>query len=190
MAISPPSDVVLDVARAVGPDGLDAARQRLASVTGVSASGNDATFSASFAVGARSAGASRAADATAGQEAFRKFEAVVLQTFVQAMLPQEASAVYGEGFAGDMWKSMMASQLADALAARGGIGIAESLASAHYRDGDRVVAVGAVSDPEVTAETDRQQLLSTALVQEFQRQLTQSIAGPDAGDESTMARGR
>jgi Rod binding domain-containing protein len=190
LAISPPSDIVLDVARAVGPDGLDAARQRLATRSGASASGADATFSLSFSGSARSAAASRTADAAAGADTFRKFEAVVLQSFVQAMLPKEASAVYGEGFAGDMWKSMMATQLADALAARGGIGIAASLATAHYRDGDTVVPVGQVSDATVSAEADSRKLLSTALVQEFQRQLTQSIAGPEAGADSRIARGR
>lgn len=189
MAISPPSDIVLDVARAVGADGLNAARQRLATLSGAAAAGTtDAAFSASLATRASAAGASRAADPVQETDTFRKFEAVVLQTFVQAMLPQEAQAVYGEGFAGDMWKSMMVTQLADALAARGGIGIASSLAAAHYRNGETVVPVGPVSDAAVTAETDRQKLLSTALVQEFQRQLTQSIAGPQPGSDSLSGR--
>ena len=186
LAISPPSDIVLDVARAVGTDGLAAARKRIAAAAGAAApAGTDAAFSAPFA--ARSAAASRSTDEAASADTFRKFEAVVLQTFVQAMLPEEASTVYGEGFAGDMWKSMMATQLADAIAERGGIGIAGSLAAAHYRDGDTVMPIGPVSDPAVTAETDRQALLSTALVQEFQRQLAQSIAGPGSGGQSSTA---
>ena len=191
LAISPPSDIVLDVARAVGTEGLDAARKRLASVSGTAAPGaTDAAFSASFAGNARAAAASRGADEAASADTFRKFEAVVLQSFVQAMLPEDAATVYGEGFAGDMWKSMMATQLADALAERGGIGIASSLAAAHYRDGDTVVPIGPVTDLKVNAEKDRQTLLSTALVQEFQRQLTQSIAGPESGGEASTAWGK
>lgn len=178
MAISPPSDIVLDVARAVGTDGLDAARRNLATQSGAT----DGAFSATLSGTGGNAAASRAAEAASVPDTFRKFEAVVLQTFVQAMLPEDAKAVYGEGFAGDMWKSMMATQLADALAERGGIGIARSLAAAHYRDGEAVVPVGPVSDAAVSAETDRKKLLSTAMVQEFQRQLTQSIAGPQPGN--------
>jgi Rod binding protein. len=187
LAISPPSDIVLDVARAVGTEGLNAARQRLATLSGTTAAGTtDAAFSTTLS--ARATGATRTADPVQTADTFRKFEAVVLQTFVQAMLPEDAEAVYGEGFSGDMWKSMMATQLADALAERGGVGIAKSLASAHYRTGETVVPVGPVSDPAVTAEADRQKLLSTALVQELQRRLTQSIAGPQPGSEPLSGR--
>ncbi len=32
---------------------------------------------------------------------------MVLQTFIQNMLPKNTEGVYGEGLSGDMWKSMM-----------------------------------------------------------------------------------
>lgn len=60
-------------------------------------------------------------------ESFQKFEAVILEQFVKDMLPQEASAVFGEGTAGDIWKGMMAQQIGDAVAKGGGIGIAQQL---------------------------------------------------------------
>ncbi|MGR6432001.1 rod-binding protein [Rhizobium sp. PAMB 3182] len=60
-------------------------------------------------------------------ETYRKFEAMVLQQFVQYMLPKESEQVYGSGNAGEIWKSMMAEQFANVLSKRGGIGIAEEL---------------------------------------------------------------
>lgn len=65
-------------------------------------------------------------------ESYKRFEAMVLQTFVQNMLPREGSAVYGKGIAGDMWKSMMAEQIAGVMAERGGIGIADRMLGGQY----------------------------------------------------------
>lgn len=52
------------------------------------------------------------------------FEAVVLRTFVEAMLPREG---FGAGTAGHMWRGQMAEALADTLARSGGVGIAAAL---------------------------------------------------------------
>lgn len=60
-------------------------------------------------------------------QSFEKFEGVILEQFIQQMLPQDASAVFGEGTAGDIWKSMMAQQIGDTLSKSGGIGIAQQL---------------------------------------------------------------
>ena len=79
----------------------------------------------------------------------------MLQTFVQSMMPNEAEDVYGEGIAGDMWKSMLSQQLGTVIADRGGIGIADSLLKGHYLEGDTKVALqwrfGA--DPRRTGST-------------------------------------
>ena len=79
-------------------------------------------------------------------EPYVNFEAMVLQTFVQSMMPKEADAVYGEGMAGDMWKSMMSQQLGTVMADRGGIGIADSLLKDHYLEGETKVALSGVSE--------------------------------------------
>ena len=60
-------------------------------------------------------------------EPLQKFESFVLRTFVEAMLPKKASAVFGEGTAGDIWRSMMAEKIGEEIAAAGGIGIAALL---------------------------------------------------------------
>lgn len=67
--------------------------------------------------------------APASGEVYRKFEAFVLQTFVETMLPKESEEVFGKGTAGGIWKSMLAEQLGAQLAKGKGIGIAKQLAA-------------------------------------------------------------
>lgn len=62
--------------------------------------------------------------------AFQQLEAFVMQTFVQSMLPKNATSVFGKGTAGDVWKSMMAEKLGAELARSGQVGIAKRLAGA------------------------------------------------------------
>ncbi len=61
----------------------------------------------------------------------QEFEAFILRSFVETMLPDDATASYGSGTAGDIWKGMKAEQIGNALARSGGIGIAEQLAKLH-----------------------------------------------------------
>ncbi|MES0881924.1 rod-binding protein [Roseibium sp. SCP14] len=129
MAIAPPSDLILDVAKAADPASLQQATSRLRSIAGT-ATGE--RFDLAY------AGASGQADkafdsfretATSDVEIKKspaeKFEAMILSQFVETMLPDDAEAVFGEGATGEIWKSMMAEQVAGQLAASGGVGIAE-----------------------------------------------------------------
>jgi Rod binding domain-containing protein len=59
--------------------------------------------------------------------AAEEFEAFVLQTFIQEMLPQNADNVFGSGIAGDIWRSMLSEKLAYEAAGRGDIGIAQAI---------------------------------------------------------------
>ncbi|WP_068316677.1 rod-binding protein [Polycladidibacter hongkongensis] len=63
-----------------------------------------------------------------------KLEAAIMQTFVQSMLPKSLETVYGGGTAGEMWKSMMAEQLAGQLAKSGSLGLAEVLIPENLRN--------------------------------------------------------
>ncbi len=110
MAISPPSDIVLDVVRAADPAGVEAARAALARRAG-NASAVAETFSLQDSGATRTASAGSAKAGT--PETFKRFEAMVLQTFIQNMLPKDGAAVYGKGMAGDMWKSLLAEKVAD-----------------------------------------------------------------------------
>jgi Rod binding domain-containing protein len=64
-------------------------------------------------------------------DASQKFEAFVLQTFIQEMMPETPEGVYGSGIAGDFWKSMMAEKIAEQVAERGSVGIANYISGAH-----------------------------------------------------------
>jgi hypothetical protein len=75
-------------------------------------------------------------------KAYQQFEASVLRNFVEEMLPKATENVYGEGTAGNVWRSMQADFMSQELAKSGGIGIASTLA--------RLDEARARSQPEVT----------------------------------------
>lgn len=181
MAISPPSDIVLDVARAVEPAGVEMAKAELTRrAGGAIPSAPSPGFSLDGTAGFP-APLGRIGERPAQAETYKKFEAMVLQTFIQTMLPRDAENVYGKGIAGDMWKSMMAGKIADVVAERGGVGIARSMLADHYVDGETVRPVGPVSRGPERADLDRQSMLSTALVHEMQRRMTDVMTDAPAG---------
>lgn len=142
MSIKPPSDIVLDVARAADPASSAAAAERLAKIAG-GGSKIDPDFSSVMAevetaspmpAGEDTAGAARtgaapsvplteprfagtAAPADAGEKAYRGLESVLLQSVVATMLPED-SEFFGEGSAGEIWRSMLAEELGDTLSKR------------------------------------------------------------------------
>ncbi len=172
MAISPPSDIVLDVARAADPADVRKAHAELLNRAG----GTDAAFDAA---GTASV-AARAPKPADGTGSFKRFEAMVLQTFIETMLPKDAEGVYGKGFAGDMWKARMAEHLADVVSDRGGIGIAKSLAAAQYLTGSGAEAAGPASANRNKAELNAQLNMSSSLVHQLQMRVVRSLgeAGP------------
>lgn len=180
MSIRPPSDIVLDVARAADPQLYKAAAAKLDAANVAAAF--DATeaaneFGAVFdqlgvepaiAPGTDSdpalpveeligslppvqisfdpatavtrlknatvlAGSQTSALPPAAANAFQNFEAMVLSSFVETMLPQNSEATFGSGSAGQIWRSMLAQQIATQLADSGGIGIADRLEAAATR---------------------------------------------------------
>ncbi|MFD2248845.1 hypothetical protein FHS82_000953 [Pseudochelatococcus lubricantis] len=152
MAVSIPADIVMDVARAADPARFRVAVDKLGGADYAQVAGEVAL--------AFSAGEEESAVTTARRDGFglpldverarlggrdglpgvnrlragdiyQQFEAVTLQTFVEALLPRESTAWFGKGFAGDMWKSLLARQMAEELARSGGIGIARAVRRAH-----------------------------------------------------------
>jgi hypothetical protein len=171
VAIALPSDIIMDVVRAADPSAAAAAREALAAHRAGVAAGQAGGFSAAL-PGLRSA---PIGDASATPDSFKHFEAMVLQNFIQTMLPKDTESVYGKGMAGDMWKSMMAEQLAASMAERGGIGIASRLLRDHYVEGENGIPADPVSGPQAGADLDGQQLLSTALIEEMQRRIARTL---------------
>lgn len=150
MAISPGSDIVLEVARAADPMAYRAAAARLQRQAAASASGAFAPMVDG--AGTRHASAPRVPFdaarrmvglengrvlATPPADPYQQFEAFVLQTFVESMLPKGETALFGSGPGAGIWKSMLARSLGTELARLGGIGIAEMLAAADDRRADR-----------------------------------------------------
>jgi len=143
MIVTPTSDLVLDVLDAADPVAQRAATAKLDALKS-----SDADFAATMDAAGKAADQSAAsvAEAQSGvvngppvhvikkpgpEEVYRKFEAFILQTFVETMLPKESEEVFGKGTAGGIWKSMLAEQLGAQLAKGKGIGIAKQLAAAH-----------------------------------------------------------
>ncbi|MBI1867118.1 MAG: rod-binding protein [Methylocystis sp.] len=62
-------------------------------------------------------------EAAPALDATRKFEAYVIQSFLQNLLPQGEHGIFGQGTAGSVWRSMVAEQLGNQLAKAGGIGL-------------------------------------------------------------------
>ena len=154
MIVTATPDLVLDVL-----DAADPVAQRVATAKLDALKTSGADFAASMDAEASKAAAA-AADQPAAQvadaaqsgvvngppvqvikkpgpdEVYRKFEAFILQTFVETMLPKESEEVFGKGTAGGIWKSMLAEQLGAQLAKGKGIGIAKQLAAAHPAGAD------------------------------------------------------
>ncbi len=78
--------------------------------------------------------ASRAGRVEKTPDPAEKFESFVLQTFIQELLPKNTESVFGQGIAGDYWKSMMSEKIAEQVAARGNIGIADFVRKGHASD--------------------------------------------------------
>jgi peptidoglycan hydrolase FlgJ len=117
--------------------------------------------------------AERAPLSRAVPESFVKFEAMVLQTFMQSILPNDTETVYGGGMAGDMWKSMLAQQLGEVMAKRGGIGIAERVLGDHYLKGEEAAPVAGA--PPGGPVTEAQGPLSAAAIENMQRNIVKSL---------------
>ena len=152
MIVTPTPDVVLDVLEAADPMAQRAATAKLDALKSP-----DAGFAATMDSQVSKAGATArtAADqstaravpsepaspgaaapvqvirASSPTDVYRKFEAFVLQVFVETMLPKQSEDLFGKGTAGTVWRSMMAEQLGNQLAQGKGIGIAKQLAAAH-----------------------------------------------------------
>lgn len=171
----------MDVARAAEPADIEAARAALARRAGGAGEPFSVDQPATVEAGTMLSRASAdRAEATNPAKKFQHFEAMVLQTFIQNMMPKDAEGVYGKGLAGDMWKSQLSEQLANVMAARGGIGIARSMLADHYMEGQRKMPVGPVSGGPQKDEIDQQTRLSTSMIEELERKAARSMTGDDA----------
>jgi hypothetical protein len=162
MAFNPRTDVVLEVASAADPSRASLAAQRLNAVAGSTAPAADFAADLDRAAGPASAttaplasaadARSRLAESPGGPDKLRQaktqFEAMMLSSFVGELLPKDSSEVFGQGMAGDMWRSMLAEQVSTQIAKSGKLGLARRLFATHEvgshpgRVGDAAKTVG------------------------------------------------
>jgi flagellar protein FlgJ len=153
MSILPQTDIVTEVARAADPQKLHNAITRLSELSETRVRPNDDQFSglvrgmdngARTNIGVASAQRSMAVipgfDRAAGSlrpassiespradDATRKFEAFIIQSWIQTILPSQDHGFFGQGAAGGIWRSMLAEQIGNQIARSGGIGLKEML---------------------------------------------------------------
>ncbi len=162
MAITPPSDIVLDVARAADPERYRAALDRLTNLrasVAAEAPRPPATPERPVvdAAAAADAGSVRPGAPVRDRrrlDAFGQFEAFVLQSFVQSMLPKNATNVYGRGTAGEVWRSMLAEKIGEELARSGQVGIAQRLGASGGRQSQQAADPGATADAAPVSVSD------------------------------------
>ncbi len=143
MSIQPPSDIVLDVARAADPATSLAATERLTKLSGPDAVATE-TFTHALGTVAADSVLRRAATTIGGSaqtvggqsadpqlKVYKGLEAMILQNLVENMLPKDATDYFGTGSAGEIWRSMLAEQLGKRLSDRVNLGLAAKAAALH-----------------------------------------------------------
>jgi flagellar protein FlgJ len=190
VSISPPSDILLGVAHAADPQKYRAAVNKLARASGASPSEAESALQAAIGEAVSSAPVKFAAKAIgtdpsgrihsafahdavgrAKKDPNKDFEAFFLQTAIQSMLPKEGKALFGTGPAGEIWKSILAEQIARELSQSTSFGIAEQIAE-HAKtkkkdSGEAAAAAGLAPD-----HAGPEQLGGTARITELRRLLS------------------
>ncbi|MCI0600209.1 MAG: rod-binding protein [Beijerinckiaceae bacterium] len=136
MSINPVSDIVLDVARAADPGRARAAAEKLSGGSGASRAGSG-SFEVALASSTVSLRAPRNDFSGPGSshsmvlqktdsrtKAYKGLEQLVLKNLVETMLPKESAALFGSGTAGDIWRSLLADQLASEIGKTADLGAA------------------------------------------------------------------
>lgn len=137
MAIFPATDLVIDVGRAADPSRKAEALKRLEKLsfsTAVSALNSEPPIpynthsSKRLSVDNSKSNLSTSPNVASGNQdshvfAFKKFEAFILQTWLEILLPNAGSGAYGNDQAGSLWRSLMAEQLGDQLSKNDSLGL-------------------------------------------------------------------
>lgn len=156
MSIKPPSDLLLDVARAADPTTSAAAAERLAKIASQGGKDDPAFSEVLSEIGPPPAKPAREMEQAVispvmprfetpvdpAKKAYQGLEALLLQNVVATMLP-DSSEIFGEGSAGAIWRSMLAEELGADLAKKIDLGITPKYLRASYHgkhDGKHDVA--------------------------------------------------
>jgi flagellar protein FlgJ len=155
MAVSLPSDLVMDVMRNADPTRLNTVTAKLQDLSGDGRIGEDFANLLDGIDGMHIQQASPVASPDGGHgfaalpalpgvaahpvapDPYVDFERMVLRNLLESLLPGAESGTFGTGPSAGVWRSMAADQLAGLYASNGGIGIAGTLAGSDdgLRDG-------------------------------------------------------
>jgi hypothetical protein len=173
MSIAPPSDIIMDVIRAAGHAPTASAATTTATVTATATGGPipigrvpkalreamardwDAYLKAAGKPErpARLATArSRPRASEPLRKSMAKLEGVLLQTMLQGIMAGRDNGPFGAGLAGGYWKSLMVQAIAEKIAERGGIGIADSALGIRERFEQRFLSHLSPSPPQQKEE--------------------------------------
>lgn len=148
MSILPQTDIVTEVAQAADPQKLHNAIARLSELSkarlrpagdqfsglvhGIDSaartnngvgSAQRSTNVASFDGPAATRRSATPIESQGAHDATRKFEAFIIQSWIQTILPSQDHGFFGQGSAGGIWRSMLAEQIGNQIARAGGIGL-------------------------------------------------------------------
>ncbi len=136
MAINPGTDLLSDALAAADPQRARAAEERLTRLATRDATDSEtaqpfeevlASHNASLSLPGASAALLGGTHSGRHGDPYEQFEVTVLKSLFELMLPAKSNSVYGSGFAGEVWRSMLADSLAGAAGQAGVMGIARSL---------------------------------------------------------------
>ena len=129
MSLAPTTDLVLEVSRAADPERAAAVKDKLAALSSGAAPSGDGFQAALGATGGASAPQPPrpGAPLSTAKKAQHMLESAFLTQFLQEILPKDTPSAFGQGYAGDMWRSMLAERVADQVAASGRLGIGDRL---------------------------------------------------------------
>ena len=143
MSLAPSTDLVLEVSRAADPARAGAVRDKLAALASGATDAGDGFQAALGAAASATAPPSPRPGSTVSppsslspaRKAQRMLESAFLTQFIEEMLPKDAPSAFGQGYAGDMWRSMLAQRVADQVAASGRLGIGDRLFAGRSLEG-------------------------------------------------------
>jgi peptidoglycan hydrolase FlgJ len=107
-------------------------------ISPTAAAADQALWTARQTVRPETAGIAQTADPTSSAQSMRgqdgkakdvgqQFEALYLRQMLEEMMPKDSAALFGEGTAGSVWRSMLADNMATTLSKTGTIGIAQMI---------------------------------------------------------------
>ena len=151
MAVDFPSDLILDVARAADPASAGRAKARL---SGAAAADFDGLVARANAGSHR---ISRTDPADKAQAVAKEFESLLVANMIKDMMGDEDESYFGGGFAGGVWKSMMADHMATAVVEAADFGVASKISKYFVRNGESIEPLTGINDAASTPVDTRAQ---------------------------------